>query len=123
MGGDAAAEGVTEPKTADGGVTINIRCSNGSKFSVQINLKSIVRSFKEVVARNYDIPADQQRLIYKGLEADHSVHLVHGFAPSNATSGTNNSCANTRTTNMRGDGANKGGGLGGPGMGASLFRD
>ncbi|KAJ1403863.1 Ubiquitin-like domain superfamily [Sesbania bispinosa] len=134
MGGDAAAEGVTEPKAADGGVTINIRCSNGSKFSVHINLESLVGSFKEVVARNCDIPADQQRLIYKGrilkddqtlqsygLEADHTVHLVRGFAPSNATSGTNNSGANTTTTNTRGASANEGGGLGGPGMGASLF--
>lgn len=65
MGGDAAAEGATEPKTNDG-VNINIRCSNGSKFSVQISLDSTVGSFKDAVARNCDIPAEQQRLIYKG---------------------------------------------------------
>ncbi|XP_061346043.1 ubiquitin domain-containing protein DSK2b-like isoform X2 [Gastrolobium bilobum] len=132
MGGDAAAEGATEPKAAE--VNINIRCSNGSKFSVLISLESTVGSFKDAVARNCDIPADQQRLIYKGrilkedqtlqsygLESDHTVHLVRGFAPSNTTGGTNTTGANTTTTNTRGVGANEGGGLGGPGFGASLF--
>ena len=66
-GGDntAAMEEVSQTDTGDV-VTINIRCSNGSKFSVQINLDSSVDSFKTVLARNCDIPADQQRLIYKG---------------------------------------------------------
>ncbi|XP_027360581.1 ubiquitin domain-containing protein DSK2b-like isoform X2 [Abrus precatorius] len=135
MGGDAAAEGATTEPNAAGGVNINIRCSNGSKFSVQISLDSTVRSFKDVVARNCDIPADQQRLIYKGrilkddqtlqsygLEADHTVHLVRGFAPANTPGGTNSGSANTTTTNTGGAGANEsGGGLGGPGFGASLF--
>ena len=65
MGGDSVVDDATVPKGAEG-VTINIRCSNGSKFSVQISLESIVGSFKEAVAQNCDIPADQQRLIYKG---------------------------------------------------------
>ncbi|XP_012574606.1 ubiquitin domain-containing protein DSK2b-like isoform X2 [Cicer arietinum] len=134
MGGDATAETATEPKTTEG-VKINIRCSNGSKFSVQISLDSTVGSFKDAVAQNCDISAEQQRLIYKGrilkddqtlqsygLEADHTVHLVRGFTPANTTGGTNTSGgANTTTTNARGAGANEGGGLGGPGLGASLF--
>ncbi|CAK8540091.1 unnamed protein product [Lathyrus sativus] len=133
MGGDAAAESATEPQTTDG-VKINIRCSNGSKFFVHVSLESTVRSFKDVVAQNCDISADQQRLIYKGrilkddqtlqsygLEADHTVHLVRGFTPANATGGTNTSGANTTTTNARAAGANEGGGLGGAGLGASLF--
>ena len=134
MGGDAATENVKEPNTTDG-VKINIRCSNGSKFSVQISLESNIGALKEVVAQNCDIPADQQRLIYKGrilkddqtlqsygLEADHTVHLVRGFTPGNTTGGTNTSAANTTTTNARAAGANEGGGLGGgPGLGASLF--
>lgn len=66
MGGDATAETTTEPQSTDGGVKINIRCSNGSKFSVQISLDSTVVSFKDVIAQNCDISADQQRLIYKG---------------------------------------------------------
>lgn len=68
MGGDGG--GSAEAKTAaDGGggdVTVHVRCSNGSKFSVQIGLESTVGSFKSVVAQSCDIPAEQQRLIYKG---------------------------------------------------------
>lgn len=68
-GGDdsaaAAAEQVSQTDDGDG-VTINIRYSNGSKLSLQIKLDSTVDSFKAVLARNCDIPADQQRLIYKG---------------------------------------------------------
>ncbi|KAL9328292.1 hypothetical protein ACSQ67_003295 [Phaseolus vulgaris] len=172
MGGDATTAETATSESNTAGVNINIRCSNGSKFSVQISLDSLVRSFKDVVARNCDIPADQQRLIYKGrilkddqtlqsygifakvmngtllfafvwlnvsrnvgggsclwkalqefcLEADHTVHLVRGFAPSNNTGGTNVGGANTTTANTtRSAGANEGGGLGGPGFGASLF--
>ncbi|KAK7367210.1 hypothetical protein VNO80_09219 [Phaseolus coccineus] len=135
MGGDATTAETATSESNTAGVNINIRCSNGSKFSVQISLDSLVRSFKDVVARNCDIPADQQRLIYKGrilkddqtlqsygLEADHTVHLVRGFAPSNNTGGTNGGGANTTTANTtRSAGANEGGGLGGPGFGASLF--
>lgn len=65
MGGDGATEGATDSKVTEA-VSINIRCSNGSKFSVQISLDSTVGSFKDVVARSCDIPAEQQRLIYKG---------------------------------------------------------
>ncbi|KAG4993698.1 hypothetical protein GLYMA_11G084700v4 [Glycine max] len=138
MGGDdAAAESATTERNAANEVNINIRCSNGSKFSVQIGLDSTVRSFKEAVAHNCDISSDQQRLIYKGrilkddqplqsygLEADHTVHLVRGFSPSNTTGGTNSGGGgggNTTTANTRGAGANEGGGLGGPGFGASPF--
>ncbi|XP_057415746.1 ubiquitin domain-containing protein DSK2a-like [Lotus japonicus] len=130
MGGDGAGE---ESKGAEE-VNINVRCSNGSKFSVQVSLNSAVGSFKDLVARNCDIPVEQQRLIYKGrilkddqtlqsygLEADHTVHLVRGFAPTNTTGGTNSGGTNTTTDNARGAGANDGGGLGGLGFGASLF--
>lgn len=47
-------------------VNVNIRCSNGSKFSVKTSLESTVSEFKGVVAQNCDVPAEQQRLIYKG---------------------------------------------------------
>lgn len=71
MGGDGGGGGgaAGEAKTAaDGGgdVTVHVRCSSGSKFSVQIGLESSVGSFKSVLAQNCDIPAEQQRLIYKG---------------------------------------------------------
>ncbi|KZV48716.1 hypothetical protein F511_19256 [Dorcoceras hygrometricum] len=76
-------------------VNINIRCSNGSKFSVSAALQSTVVEFKSLLAQNCDIPAEQQRLIYKGrilkddqtlvsygLQADHTVHMVRGSAPA-----------------------------------------
>lgn len=53
-----------------------------------------------------------------GLEADHTVHLVRGFAPAAPTSTTGG--INTTTNNTRGSGANEGGGLGAsslPGLG------
>ncbi|XP_073292823.1 ubiquitin domain-containing protein DSK2b-like [Primulina huaijiensis] len=84
---------------ASGGeeVNINIRCSNGNKFSLRTTLQSTVGEFKAVLAQNCDVPAEQQRLIYKGrilkddqtlliygLQADHTVHMVRGSAPSTA---------------------------------------
>ncbi|KAL2333913.1 hypothetical protein Fmac_015126 [Flemingia macrophylla] len=171
MGGDSAAE---ESEAVN--VNINVRCSNGSKFSVQIAVSSTVGSFKDLVARSCDIPAEQQRLIYKGrilkddqtlqsyvinsgqmldaavivseqsrvaqccyrkhdverfrgvstkaadrggLEADHTVHLVCGFASANTSSNKTNT--DTTTNNARGAGVSEGGRLGGPGVGASLF--
>ncbi|CAN8327738.1 unnamed protein product [Cochlearia groenlandica] len=78
-------------------VAVNVRCSNGSKFSVSTSLDSTVESFKALVAQNCDVPANQQRLIYKGrilkddqtllsygLQADHALHMVRGSAPSSA---------------------------------------
>ena len=47
-------------------VSINVRCSNGSKFSVRASVGSTVSQFKQVIAENCDVPAVQQRLIYKG---------------------------------------------------------
>ncbi|XP_051144913.1 ubiquitin domain-containing protein DSK2b-like [Andrographis paniculata] len=117
-------------------VNINIRCSNGSKFSVKTSLESTVREFKGVLAQNCDVPAEQQRLIYKGrilkddetlvsygLQADHTVHLVRGSAP--AASPPAAVPPSTETTNnvppaTQGISADTGGaGLGG--TGASLF--
>lgn len=66
--GIMGAEGdSSEPKVGgEGGELINIRCSNGSKFSVRACLDIDVGAFKAILAQNCDIPADQQRLIYKG---------------------------------------------------------
>ncbi|KAK7279879.1 hypothetical protein RJT34_24938 [Clitoria ternatea] len=78
IGGDIAAEGATTESnttTADG-VSINICCSNGSKFSIQIRLNSTVISFKDVIVRNCDIPVDQQCLIYKGIICQHIRGMV-----------------------------------------------
>lgn len=59
----AAAGGGSEEEAV---VPINIRCSNGTKFSVTSSLGSTVSEFKALLANNCDVPADQQRLIYKG---------------------------------------------------------
>ncbi|WOL05890.1 ubiquitin domain-containing protein DSK2a-like isoform X3 [Canna indica] len=81
--------------------TVHIRCTNGSKFSVQSALNATVGAFKAVVAGKCDVPADQQKLIYKGrilkddqtlasygVASDHTVHLVRGGAPSAASANT-----------------------------------
>ncbi|KAM7523978.1 hypothetical protein LguiA_013880 [Lonicera macranthoides] len=133
-GGDSVTSEGTE---SGGGVTIHVRCTNGSKFSVQINLDSSVGSFKSVVAEKCDIPAEQQRLIYKGrilkddqslksygLEADHAVHLVRGFNPSastNAAGATTTGGPSPNPTAAPGLGSNESGAFAGAGLGASLF--
>lgn len=64
MGGEGDS---SQPQTGEGeAVAVNIRCSNGTKFSVKTSLDSTVESFKELVAQSSDVPANQQRLIYKG---------------------------------------------------------
>ncbi|KAK4437557.1 Ubiquitin domain-containing protein DSK2b [Sesamum alatum] len=138
------AEGQSSAGVAAGEeVTVNIRCSNGSKFSVKTTLDSTVGEFKAVLAQNCDVPAEQQRLIYKGrilkddqtlisygLQAEHTVHMVRGSAPAAspatptptptptpapASAGNANSTAATQ-----GAGPNAGG-TGMAGAGASLF--
>lgn len=138
----------SEPQTAvDGGegggetVAVNIRCSNGSKFTVRTSLDSTVGSFKALVAQNSDVPADQQRLIYKGrilkddqtllsygLQADHTVHMVRGSAPSASPAAAAapppaaNSGSPTSTPAVtRGVSSNDSPNLGGANLGASLF--
>ncbi|KAG8662874.1 ubiquitin domain-containing protein DSK2a isoform X2 [Manihot esculenta] len=136
-GGNGAADEVSESNGGGDEVTVNIRCSNGSKFSVGISLSSTVEAFKAVLAGKCDVPADQQRLIYKGrilkddqtlhsygLEADHTVHLVRGFAPTaaaNAAPASNTGAPNAASANAQAVGSNEGGALGGSGFGASLF--
>jgi hypothetical protein len=61
-GGDADAGG--EPAAAQ--ATLHIRCTNGSKFAVRADLGTTVGAFKAIVAETCDVPAPQQRLIYKG---------------------------------------------------------
>ncbi|GFQ01854.1 ubiquitin domain-containing protein dsk2b [Phtheirospermum japonicum] len=117
-------------------VNINIRCSNGSKFSVRTSLESTVGEFKGVLAQNGDVPAQQQRLIYKGrilkddqtlasygLQADHTVHMVRGSAPPAASppSSVPASAGNTNTPAVPQGGGPVPGGTGVASAGASLF--
>ncbi|KAK9052087.1 hypothetical protein SSX86_028715 [Deinandra increscens subsp. villosa] len=114
-------------------INLNIRCSNGNKFSVRATLRSTILAFKDLLARNCDVPANQQRLIYKGrilkddqtldsygLQADHTIHMVRGSAPAPTTGAPG---AGTANTPSQGAGPNEGlglGGLGGPGA-SNLF--
>lgn len=69
MGGGDANDGGDSNENAGskgGEVVVNVRCSNGSEFSVHVNLDSTVESFKSILAQNCEIPPQQQRLIYKG---------------------------------------------------------
>lgn len=132
-GDGAVTEGI-ESNNAEGveAVTVNVRCSNGTKFSVQVTLESSVESFKSVLAQNCDIPAEQQRLIYKGrilkdnqtlksygLEAEHTVHLVRGFVPATSTPASATPTRANTTPPVAGEaGSVEGGGIG---LGASPF--
>ncbi|KAL0702631.1 hypothetical protein Bca4012_058753 [Brassica carinata] len=97
MGGEGDSSQPLTGGEGDAMVSVNVRCSNGSKFTVRTSLDSTVQAFKELVAQNSEVPANQQRLIYKGrilkddqsllsygLEADHTVHMVRGSAPSSS---------------------------------------
>nr|XP_043632195.1 ubiquitin domain-containing protein DSK2b-like isoform X2 [Erigeron canadensis] len=133
-GGSGDSTAVTDGGGAGDAVTVNIRCSNGNKFTVQVTLDSSVENFKSVLAQNCDIPAPQQRLIYKGrilkddqtltsygLEADHTVHLVRGFVPATATPAAGAPIgANTTTPPVAGQ-VDGGTTVGGTGLGASPF--
>ncbi|KAG5534494.1 hypothetical protein RHGRI_022573 [Rhododendron griersonianum] len=134
--GSGAAEATVSHAVAGGGVTVHICCFNGSKFSVRISLNSTVGSLKSVVAQNCDVAAERQRLIYKGrvlkddhtlesygLEADHTVHLVRGFAP--ATSAVTKVASdpgvpNSTPSGMTSVGSGECGMCGGYSLGASL---
>ena len=80
MGGEGDS---SKPQTAgEGGdvVAVNVRCSNGSKFSVSTSLDSTVEAFKALVAQNSEVPANQQRLIYKGrILKDDQTLLSYGW--------------------------------------------
>uniref|UniRef100_A0A1J3I020 Ubiquitin domain-containing protein DSK2b n=1 Tax=Noccaea caerulescens TaxID=107243 RepID=A0A1J3I020_NOCCA len=140
MGGEGDSS--QTPTAVDGGegggaVAVNVRCSNGTKFSVTTSLDSTVEAFKELVAQNSDVPANQQRLIYKGrilkddqsllsygLQADHTVHMVRGFAPSSAPPPAPAANAGNQTTApsaTRGVGGNDSSDVGGVNPVESLF--
>ncbi|TVU48490.1 hypothetical protein EJB05_08128 [Eragrostis curvula] len=90
MGGGEGEPGAQGSELA----TLHIRCTNGSKFAVRADLSTTVAAFKAIVAESSDVPAPQQRLIYKGrilkdeqtlasygVETDHTIHMVRGAAP------------------------------------------
>ncbi|ONK64253.1 uncharacterized protein A4U43_C07F23710 [Asparagus officinalis] len=117
MGGDGDGDSST--------ATVNIRYSNGSKIAVETPLDATVETFKALLAEKCDVPAAQQRLIYKGrilkddqtlasygVENDHTIHLVRGAAAQPTLANTNAGAGNLGAS---------GAGLGGEGLGSSLF--
>nr|GEW37935.1 hypothetical protein [Tanacetum cinerariifolium] len=127
-------EGESTQGVEGGEINLNIRCSNGNKFSVRSSVGSSVVDFKDLLAQNCDVPANQQRLIYKGrilkddqtldsygLQADHTIHMVRGSAPSPSTAAPAAGNANTTSPVTPSAGANEGLGLGGAGAGAALY--
>ncbi|KAL0396935.1 UNVERIFIED_CONTAM: Ubiquitin domain-containing protein DSK2b [Sesamum calycinum] len=62
-GGDAGNDG---GDSSNEKATVNVRCSYGSQFAVQVKLDSTVEFFKSIVAQTCEIPPQQQRLIYRG---------------------------------------------------------
>lgn len=148
MGADGDSGDSSVTSRAASPATLHVRCSNGSKFSVQTALDAFVGAFKSLLSEKCDVPAEQQRLIYKGrilkddqtlesygLESDHTIHLVRGATPSTTSnnnasnlgaSPTNNSAANlgaspTNNTTATSPSFNAGGGLGGAELGASFL--
>ncbi|KAG0592796.1 hypothetical protein KC19_1G281600 [Ceratodon purpureus] len=96
MGGEPeGATAGTERMESSGDAAVHVRCSNGNKFTVEVDLGASVLALKGLLVERSEIPADQQRLIYKGrvlkddhvlssygLQADHTVHLVRGAPPA-----------------------------------------
>ena len=77
-------EGSEEPTgvgNASAPTIIHIWCTTRSKFSVDTFLEAKVGAFKVLLAEKCDIPADQQRLIYKGriLKDDSSLQSYGTF--------------------------------------------
>ncbi|CAI0469160.1 unnamed protein product [Linum tenue] len=154
MGAEGDSSSSTKPAGGEAGgdqqpqqggedlVVVNVRCSNGTKFTVRTSLESTVQAFKLLLAQNCDVAAEQQRLIYKGrilkddqtlvsygLQADHTVHMVRGFSPASSTpasgaaptTAANPASQNTTPGVTRGVGSNEGGPFGAAGLGSSLF--
>jgi ubiquilin len=67
-------------------ITLHIRRSTGATFDVLVDLHETVRVIKERIATLHDdLPADCQRLIYKGHILDNSKDLVSYEIPPEAT--------------------------------------
>ncbi|XP_051183458.1 ubiquitin domain-containing protein DSK2a [Lolium perenne] len=111
MGGGGEGEGAGAAAAA---ATLHIRGTSGNKFAVRADLGATVGAFKAVVAESCDVPAPQQRLIYKGrilkddqtlasygVETDHTIHMVRGAAPpatSPAPAAANHGTSTTANT-------------------------
>ncbi|KAL0483356.1 ubiquilin [Acrasis kona] len=89
---------------------LSIRSPNGDKFDVEVADDATVAEFKEVIAKSSNVPAEQQRLIYRGrvlkdpktlkesdVQEGYAIHLVKGARPAGSTS--DQPASSTTTTN------------------------
>ncbi|RWV85343.1 hypothetical protein GW17_00052875 [Ensete ventricosum] len=139
MGADGDPDGTGDSDT----VTLQVRCSNGSKVSVEAALDSTVGTLKAALVEKCDVPAEQQRLIYKGrilkdeqtlqsygasrLASNHTIHLIRALTPSaaSAEAATASHGASRDPNNTIGDGravSSEDGQFGGTDSGGMLFR-
>jgi len=74
-------------------INVIVKFSNGTSSTFEASLKSSVFDFKMLIAQQVDIPAEQQRLVYRGqimkdseilenygVENNHVIHIVRGKA-------------------------------------------
>jgi ubiquilin len=47
-------------------IVVTIKCSNADKTEITCSASTTVIEFKKLIAEKLNIPAEQQRLIYKG---------------------------------------------------------
>ncbi|CAK0751892.1 hypothetical protein CVIRNUC_002103 [Coccomyxa viridis] len=91
--------------------TVFLKVTGGEKLSLEVTPKQTIAELKAAVATQCDIPAENQRLIYKGqvlkdektiedyaLAADHVLHLVKGRALGGA-SGTSSAAPASQAAN------------------------
>ena len=99
-----AASSTTSLLDDDSVIEINVRCSDGKKFALKIDLETAtIGSLKKEASAPSGIPADLQRLIYKGkilsdpstlvskydVRDGHTIHLVRGRKKVAATATEN----------------------------------
>lgn len=49
-------------------INITMRQNSGSQFDVEVSQKATVKELKEACVEKSGIPADEQRLIFKGMQ-------------------------------------------------------
>ncbi|KAF6176514.1 hypothetical protein GIB67_007897 [Kingdonia uniflora] len=87
------------------------RIGKNSNSVTAVNLNFTVEAFKAILAENCEVPAEQQRLIYKGgilkddqtlesygLQEDHTVHMVRGLSSSSVNPASAPNLGGTNTT-------------------------
>jgi ubiquilin len=52
--------------TPTSALTLQIKCSNGTNFTIEVDSSTAVSELKQTLAQKTQIPAEQQRLIHAG---------------------------------------------------------